>query len=61
MKEICGGLWLAGLGAWALLGLIPGLILISIGAAAGAGALAQERRAERAAQSWRENYPSYKY
>lgn len=61
MKEIMGGCWFAGLLAWALMGLIPGLILFGIGAIAGAGEAVKERQAEKQAASWRKNYPSYKY
>ena len=58
---IIGGLMLGGLVAGALLGVIPGLALYGLGAAAAGIAAAQERRAEKQADSWRRNYPSYKY
>lgn len=61
MKELMGGLWFAGLLAWAVLGVVPGLVLIGLGAAAAAGELAKERRAEQQAASWRKNYPPYRY
>lgn len=61
MKEIMGGCWFAGLVAWALLGLIPGLVLLGLGTLAGAGELVKESQAKQAEQSWRKNYPSYKY
>ena len=61
MKEIMGGLWFAGLLAWALLGLIPGLILFGIGAAVGAGEAIKEHQAEQQAEAWRKSYPTYKY
>ena len=61
MKEIAGGMWLAGMLAWALLGFIPGTILISIGCIAASWQLVKEKQAEAAAESWRKNYPSYKY
>lgn len=34
MKEVAGGLWFAGLLAWALLGIIPGIILLLLGTGA---------------------------
>ena len=61
MKEIAGGCWFAGLLAWALMGLIPGLILICIGCIVASWQLVKEKQAEAAAESWRKNYPSYKY
>ena len=61
MKELMGGLWLAGLLIWASLGLLPGLILLGLGAAAGVAVLYKEYKEEAAAQNWRRNYPSYKY
>jgi len=61
MKELMGGLWFAGLVIWALLGFGPGLILLALGALAGAGELAREQRAERQAESWRRKYPPYGY
>lgn len=61
MKEIMGGCWLAGLLAWVMLGLIPGLVLFGIGAVAGSWALIKEKEAEQAENNWRKNYPSYKY
>ena len=56
-----GGLWLAGLVAWALLGLIPGLVCIILGAGAGAGELIKEHQLEKAEASWRKSYPPYGY
>lgn len=61
MKEIMGGCWFAGLLAWALLGLVPGLILIGIGALAGGWELIKEAEAEKAEESWRKTYPPYRY
>lgn len=61
MKELMGGLWLAGVLAWALLGLIPGIILIIIGAGICAGELVKERKAEISTQAWRKSYPPYGY
>jgi len=61
MKEIAGGMWFAGMLAWALLGFIPGIILISIGFIAASWQLVKEKQAEAAAESWRRNYPPYKY
>lgn len=61
MKELIGGLWFAGLVAWALLGLLPGLICIALGVLAGAGSWYGELLKARQAESWRKNYPSYKY
>lgn len=61
MKEIMGGCWFAGLLAWALLGLVPGLILIGFGTLAGGWKLIKEAEAEKAEESWRKNYPSYRY
>lgn len=61
MKEIMGGLWFAGLLAWALIGLMPGLVLFGLGAVAGAGELVKERQAAKQAASWRRTYPPYRY
>lgn len=61
MKELMGGLWFAGLLAWAILGFLPGLVLIGLGAAVAAGVLAKERQAQQQAASWRKNYPPYRY
>lgn len=61
MKEVMGGCWLAGLLAWALIGPVPGLILLGVGTVAGAGEAVKEYQAAKAAASWRKNYPNYKY
>ena len=61
MKEIMGGCWVAGLLAWAMMGAIPGIILIVISCIAASWQLVKEKQAEAAAESWRKNYPSYKY
>lgn len=61
MKEIMGGCWFAGLLAWALLGLVPGLVLLGLGAIAGSWELIKEAEAEKAEASWRKNYPPYRY
>jgi len=58
---IIGGLLFGGLLAVALMGLLPGAILLGLGAVASCIAAAQERQAEQQAESWRRNYPSYKY
>lgn len=61
MKETMGGCWLGALAAGAL-GLVWGAILLgAIGALAGAASWYQEKLDEQAAESWRKNYPSYKY
>jgi len=52
---------LAGLLAWALLGFIPGLILIGFGALVGGWELIKEAEAEKAEESWRKTYPPYRY
>lgn len=52
---------MGGLLGWALLGLLPGLVLIGLGAAVGAGELVKERKAEQAARDWRRTYPPYGY
>jgi hypothetical protein len=44
-----------------LLGFIPGLICIILGALAGSWELVRELQAVKAEKSWRKNYPSYKY
>ena len=61
MKELTGGLWLAGLLAWAILGLVPGIILLLLGIAAGSCELVRQAAAARAAASWRKDYPPYGY
>lgn len=61
MKELMGGLWLTGLIAWALLGPVPGIICIVLGSLAGSCQLVNELRATKTGESWRKNYPSYKY
>ena len=61
MKEVMGGCWFSGLIAWALLGIVPAIILFAIGAGAGIAALYQEEKQEQAEASWRKQYPSYKY
>lgn len=61
MKEIMGGCWFAGLLVWALLGLVPGLVLIGLGALAGSWELIKEVEAEKAEESWRKTYPPYRY
>ena len=61
MKELIGGLWLLGLLCGALLSISIGFILISIGCIAASWQLAKEKQAEAEAESWRKNYPSYKY
>lgn len=61
MKEIMGGLWLSSLVLGAL-GLWAGaLILCMLGATAGAAAWYDELHKKQQAESWRKNYPSYKY
>lgn len=61
VKEVTGGLWLGALGAGAFLGLIPGLILFSLGSLCALCELVKEQQAEQQAKSWRKNYPTYKY
>ena len=61
MKEVAGGLWLGALGAGALLGFVPGLIMFVLGAIIAGCELVRELQAEKQAASWRKNYPSYKY
>ena len=65
MKEIIGGCWIAGILAMALLGIVPGLVLLLLGAGAGIVAgvmeLLARKQKEEAEQAWRKNYPSYKY
>jgi hypothetical protein len=61
MKEVAGGCWLSGLAAWALMGTVPGIILIGIGFIVVSWKLVKELQAEAKAESWRKNYPSYKY
>ena len=61
MKELMGGLWFAGLLAWALFGLLPGVILITLGAAVCIGELVKEQKAEAEQQAWRKYYPPYGY
>lgn len=62
---IIGGLFFGGLLTGALIGLLPGAILLGLGAVASCITAAQEqyaeRQAERQAESWRRDYPSYKY
>lgn len=58
---IIGGLLLGGLLCGALLGLVPGATLLGLGAVAGCTAATKERRAEKQAESWRDNYPPYGY
>lgn len=61
MKEIMGGCWLAGMITWALIGFVPGIILLGIGSIAGAGELVKERQLDKRAASWRKTYPPYGY
>ena len=62
MKGIVGGLWFAGLLAWAFTGiLVPGLVFIGLGAVAGSWSWIKKLEKERQAASWRSQYPSYKY
>ena len=58
---IRGGLMIGGLVAGALLGLLPGAILLGLGAVASCIAAIQEQKAEERAENWRKNYPSYRY
>lgn len=59
MKEIMGGLWLAGLVAGALLGILPAAIFFILGAGAGAAAYHKEKKA--ASCKLQDTYPTYKY
>ena len=64
MKEITGGCWLGALGAWILLGFIPGMLLFTIGTVCALGELVKEKKAEieaEQAENQYKNYPSYKY
>lgn len=61
MKEVMGGCWFAALLAWTLLGLIPGLVLLGLGALAGSWGLIKEAEARKAETSWRKTYPPYGY
>ena len=61
MKEIMGGLWCAGLVCCAVLGVVPGLILLGLGAIAGSCIIIRELEQKQQAESWRKNYPTYKY
>lgn len=56
-----GGLMFGGLVSCALFGFLPGAILILLGAAIGCHQLVKEKQAEAKAESWRAEYPSYKY
>ena len=61
MKEIMGGLWLGvlvagALGLWVGAGVLGGL-----GAVAGLATLYDSYIKEAQAESWRRNYPTYKY
>lgn len=58
---IVGGLLCGGLVAGALLGLVPGAMLLGLGAVVGCAAATKEKRAEKQAESWRDNYPPYGY
>ena len=61
MVGVIGGLFVGGLLAGALLGVVPGAILIGLGTAVSCWELYREKRAEAEAESWRRSYPSYKY
>lgn len=61
MVGVIGGLLLAGLLGWALMGAVPGLALLCAGACIASWKLGHELRAARRAASWRTTYPSYKY
>lgn len=61
MKELMGGLSLAGLIAWSILGFIPGILLLLAGAGAGVAGLIKESYNNKQAESWRAAYPTYKY
>lgn len=61
MKELMGGLVLAGLLAGALGFYLYACILSGAGLLAGAASWYDELLEEKQAASWRRNYPSYKY
>lgn len=61
MKELMGGCWLAGLFAGAMGLYIGAAILGLIGLLAGAASWYDELLHEQQTESWRKNYPSYKY
>lgn len=61
MKELMGGCWVSALAAGAL-GFICGAIILGVlGALAGAASWYDEQLKEQAGESWRKDYPSYKY
>ena len=58
---IIGGLLLGGLLAGAILGLVPGAILMGIGGAIAALGAAEDAKKERNEESWLKCYPPYRY
>lgn len=61
MKELMGGLWIAGLGAGALGMIWGGIALGLLGTLIGAASWYRELEDSKRAASWRQTYPSYKY
>lgn len=61
MKELMGGLWLAGLLAGALWSISAMIVFFLLGTIAGLIELSKQARNERKENSWRAEYPSYKY
>lgn len=61
MKELMGGAWLAALMGAAMGFYLGAAILGIIGALAGAASWEAERLEEKQADSWRKNYPVYRY
>ena len=61
MKEIAGGLWLASLVCWAILGIVPGILLFIAGILATSCELLKAKQAATRMNSWRKNYPPYRY
>lgn len=60
MTGLVGGLILGGLVGWAIFGPCA-WILIVCGIIAASCKLSLDRQAEKQAESWRKNYPTYKY
>lgn len=60
MKEVSGGLWLAGLLAL-MFSTIGGILLIGAGTLVVVLKLINDNQKQAQVESWRKNYPSYKY
>ena len=61
MWLIGAGIMVAGLLSMVFAGIAIGLAVIAGGAAIAAASCYHEQQAEQKAESWRKNYPSYKY